>query len=186
MSSSDASQPADGTPFSRRGLLRLLGLGVSSAALAGCSGGFRPLYGSLGGGEAVEKKMAQVDIVPIPGVTGQRIRNELLFKARGGGDPLPPVYRLEVAIKESTTTTLVLRDGTSAANIYQIDARFQLVNIKAKKIMLQGQSSSRATFERFANVYSNVRAADDAQDRAAKTIAVDLKSRIAAFLATAA
>jgi hypothetical protein len=35
-------------------------------------------------------------------------------------------------------------------------------------------------------VFSNVRAADDAQDRAAKTIAVDLKSRIAAFLATAA
>ena len=186
MSSSDAFRPTSGTSLNRRGLLSVLGCGLATAALAGCGGsGFRPLYGSLGGA-GVEEKMAQIEIVPIPGSTGQRIRNELLFKARGGGNGLPPVYRLEVAIKESNTTTLVLRDGTSAANIYQIDAKFQLVRIKENKVMLQGQSASRATFERFANVFSNVRAADDAQDRAAKTIAVDLKSRIAAFLATAA
>jgi len=168
---------------SRRAVLAALGLGCVSLALAGCEGGFRPLYGSVGGIGA-DTKMAEVEIAPIPGRGGQRIRNELIFKAYGGGDPLPPRYRLEVAIKESSTTTLVLRDGTSAGQIFQIDAKFQLIDMASKKVLLAGNSQSRATSERFSNVYSNVRAGDDAQERAAKVIAVDLKARIAGFLST--
>ena len=62
--------------------------------------------------------------------------------------------------------------------------QFQLIDIATKKILLEGNSQSRATSERFANVYSNVRSGDDAQERAAKTIATDLKARIAGFLST--
>jgi LPS-assembly lipoprotein len=188
MSSSEGSAPTGlrrrlDAGFSRRALLCALGIGVASVGLAGCEGGFKPLYGSLGG-NSVEQKMAQVEIAPIPGRGGQRIRNELIFKAYGGDEPAPPRFRLEIAIKETSTTTLVLRDGTSAGQVYQIDAKFQLIDIATKKVLLAGNSQSRATSERYANVYSNVRAGDDAQDRAAKTIAVDLKARIAAFLST--
>ncbi len=158
---------------------------VAALSLAGCGqGGFRPLYGSFDAGPGVQAKLAHLEIGPIPGRTGQQIRNELIFKVRGGAAPLPPVYRLDVAIKETTTSTLVLRDGTSAARIYQIAANFQLVDLKTKKVLLRGQSQGRATHERFSNVFSNVRAEDDAKSRAAKTVATDLKSRIAAFLAT--
>jgi LPS-assembly lipoprotein len=41
-------------------------------------------------------------------------------------------------------------------------------------------------FQRFESVYSNVRARKEAEDRAATTIAEDLKSRLAAFLSNAA
>jgi LPS-assembly lipoprotein len=166
--------------------LRRAGLCVALVAgiLAGCGGsGFQPLYGSLGAG--VETKLAQVDIATIPGRNGQRIRNELIFKSYGGAAaPADPRYRLEVAIKESTTTSLVLQDGTSAGQIYQIDARFQLIDIASKKVMLEGMSQARSTSERFANVFSNLRAAEEAQDRATKTIATDLKARLAGFLST--
>ncbi len=173
-----------GLGTTRRGILRALGLGLTAAVLTGCGdAGFRPLYGSLGGTGA-ETRLAQVDFAPIPGRNGQRIRNELMFKSYGGGDPLPPKYRLEVAIKETATTTLVLQDGTSAGVIFQIDARFQLIDIASKKIMLEGLSQSRAVSERFSNVYSNVRATDESQDRAAKTIANDLKARLAGFLSS--
>ncbi|CAN0030264.1 unnamed protein product, partial [Phaeothamnion confervicola] len=96
----------------------------------------------------------------------------------------PPRFRLDIAIKESSATTLVLSDGTSAGQIFQIDARFQLVDIASKQVLLEGLSQSRATHERFANAFSNLRAADEAQDRASKTIATDIKARIAAFLST--
>lgn len=189
MSSSEASRrsartqgPEDRT--SRRAFLRALVAGTAGVGLAGCEGGFKPLYGSLGSGPSVVDKMAEVDIALIPGRNGQRIRNELIFKTYGGGEAKPARYRLEVAIKESATTTLVLRDGTSAGQIYQIDARFQLLEIASKKVLLEGQSQSRATSERFANVYSNVRAGEEAQERAAKTIATDLKARVAGFLST--
>ena len=106
----------------------------------------------------------------IPGRNGQRIRNELMFKSYGGDNAAQaPRYRMEIAIKETTTTTLVLRDGTSGGMIYQIDARFQLVEIATKKVLLEGISQSRATSERFTNVFSNVRAAEEAQARAAMT-----------------
>jgi LPS-assembly lipoprotein len=189
MSSSEASNPAgkrhSGSGISRRLLLHAVGLGVA-AGVSGCAdgSGFRPLYGTLGAN--ANAKMAQVEFVPIPGRNGQRIRNELLFKAYGGDyngrPPSTPRYRMEIAIKESAQTTLVLTDGTSASLIYQIDARFQLIEIETKKVLLTGFSQSRASSERFTNVFSNVRSADEAQDRASKTIAVDLNARIAGFL----
>ena len=48
--------------------------------------------------------------------------------------------------------------------------------------MLQGTSHARAGFERFQSIYSNVRAREDAENRAARTIADDLKTRLAAYL----
>ncbi len=189
MSSSDASKGsvqmrARHEGASRRAFVRALAVSIAAGGLAGCAGGFQPLYGSLGNGQGLGDKMAQVDISLIPGRNGQRIRNELIFKAYGGGNGQTPRYRLEVAIKETSTSTLVLRDGNSAGQIFQIDAKFQLIDIATKKILLEGNSQSRATSERFANVYSNVRSGDDAQERAAKTIATDLKARIAGFLST--
>lgn len=189
MSSSEASNPAgkrlSASGISRRALMRAVGLGVA-AGIAGCAdgSGFRPLYGTLGAN--ANAKMAQVEFVPIPGRNGQRIRNELLFKAYGGDyngrPPSTPKYRMEVAVKESTQTSLVLTDGTSAGLIYQIDARFQLIEIESKKVLLTGFSQSRANSERFTNVFSNVRAIEEAQERAAKTIATDLNARLAGFL----
>lgn len=189
MSSSEASNPAgkrhSGNGISRRSLLRAVGLGLATG-VAGCAdgSGFRPLYGTLGAN--ANAKMAQVEFTPIPGRNGQRIRNELLFKAYGGDyngrPPSTPKYRMEIAVRESAQTTLVLTDGTSASMIYQIDARFQLIDIETKKVLLSGSSQSRATSERFANVFSNVRAADEAQDRASKSIATDLSARLAGFL----
>jgi LPS-assembly lipoprotein len=193
MSSSEASKSASrnrghASSVSRRAALRTIGLGILGAGMAGgltgCGdSGFRPLYGSLGGA-GVEEKLTHVDFTPIPGRNGQRIRNELIFKAYGGGVGAAAKFRLDIAIKESAATTLVLRDGTSAGQIFQIDARFQLVDMATKKVILEGLSQSRATYERFANTFSNVRAGDEAQDRAAKTIATDINARIAAFLST--
>ena len=146
--------------------------------------GFRPVYGSLGSGGRAEEKLAKVDVAVIPGRNGQRIRNELIFANTGGGRPQQPAYRLDTSIRESATTTLVATDGNSAAQVFQIDATFRLVDLKDSKTLLQGTSHGRAAYERVTAIYSNVRAADDAQERAAKTVATDMKARISAFLAT--
>ena len=51
---------------------------------------------------------------------------------------------------------------------------------------LTGTSYGRIAFQRFDSVFSNVRARNDAENRAATTVAEDLKSRLAAFLSNAA
>lgn len=144
------------------------------------------MYADLDGTGGLSEKLAQVDIAPIPGRVGQRLRNELIFEARGGGDPLPPEYRLEIAIRENVTSTLVERSGDSRGQVYVLDASFRLISIADKTVLLSGTSYGRAAFERFDSVYSNVRARRDAEDRAANSVGMDLKARLSAFLAARA
>ena len=90
----------------------------------GCGdSGFRPLYASSSlSGSDVNLKLAQLEIAPIPGRVGQRMRNELIYQSTGGGDAAEPVYRLEIVMTESITSTLVQIDGNSSGSVYNLDA----------------------------------------------------------------
>lgn len=187
MSSSEARH-AGGRAVCGRSLLR--GLAVAAlvaqllAACADGGSGFRPVYGSLGGTAHTQDKLARMEVTTIPGRAGQRIRNELVFHNTGGGRPQKPDYRLDISIRESATSTLVGIDGNSSGQVYQIDAAFRLLSLKTGKTILEGTSHGRAAAERVTSIYANVRGADDAQERAARTVATDLKSRLSAFLST--
>lgn len=154
----------------------------------GCGdGGFRPLYASPAVvGTDVNEKLAQIDIAPIPGRVGQRLRNELIFQSTGGDLPSRPAYRLNIIIRESITATLVRIDGDSLGSTYNLDASFKLIRMSDNTVMLEGKSYGRSPFQRFDSVFANVRARKDAEDRAARTIGNELKSRLAAFLSGAA
>jgi len=156
--------------------------------VAGCSeSGFRPLYAtSTFSGTNVNEKLAEIEIAPVPGRVGQRLRNELIYQSTGGGNAAPPTYRLEIVIRESITATLVQIDGDSSGSVYNLDASFRLVNLASKKVVLEGTSYGRQPFERFSSVFANVRARKDAEDRVAKTLGEELKGRLAAFLSNAA
>ena len=166
--------------------------------LAACgNGGFRPLYGPTPSGVAVQERMREVDVAAIPGRVGQVIRNELLFQAGGGGELLPPTHRLEVVTHESVQSTLVDLAGDASGGAYLLEAKFKLIRIKDKKVVMEGTSWGRAAFERFTNTsttgnnvavqytYSNVRARDDAENRAARVVADDLTTRMAIYFSGA-
>ncbi|MBS0240905.1 MAG: hypothetical protein JSS20_01925 [Proteobacteria bacterium] len=159
---------------------------LTLAGLSGCADGegFRPLYGPDANGVTTQEKMAKVDVAPIPSRVGQIIRNELIFQKTGGGAPVPPEYRLDITIRESINSTLVQTSGDALGQIYNLDAAFKLTRISDKKVVAQGTSTGRAGFERFPQTYSNVRATDDAKSRAAKSIADDIKTRLAATLSS--
>lgn len=178
-----------GVAWGRRAVLRAVSTAVfASLALAACGdSGFRPLYGSgsFGGGD-VNEKLAKLEIAPIPGRVGQRIRNELIFQSTGGGQPLPPEYRLEIAIRETVTSTLLQQDGDSKGAVYNLDASFRLIRLADKSVALTGTSYGRAGYERQKSIFSNVRAREDAENRAARTVGEELKTRLAAYLSGAA
>lgn len=149
--------------------------------------GFKPLYGAAGIGAHADERLAKVSVSIIPGRVGQQVRNELIFHATGGGgEVVNPELRLEVAIRESVTSTLVRVDGNSDGQVYNLEAKFQLIRVSDKSVVLSGMSYGRASFERNLSIFSNVRARDDAEDRAAKVVAEDLKARLSAYLAGAA
>jgi LPS-assembly lipoprotein len=158
----------------------LAALAVTAAlALAGC--GFQPLYGTTAGGSRLGAVMAGVDVTPIPGRVGQRLRNELIFENTGGGAAAPATYKLDIVIRESLINELVQISGNAKGEVYQLDATFKLISHDGR-VVLEGKATSRASFERFQTIFSNVRAQVDAENRAARTVADTIRTRIAAYI----
>ncbi len=107
-----------------------------------------------------------------------------MFETTGGGGVREQSYTLDIVIRERLTSTLVNVQGDSRGQIYHIDATFQLTDVRTQQVVLKGQSFARAAFQRFDAIYANVRARQDAEDRSARTIANDIRGRLAAFLSS--
>jgi LPS-assembly lipoprotein len=130
--------------------------------------------------------MAAVDITPIPGRVGQKLRNELIFTNTGGGYAPPTRYKLDITIKESVTDQLVQITGDATGQVYQLDAAFKLIDPANGKVVLQGKAISRAPYNRFQEIFANVRARYDAENRAARTVSESIRTQVAAYLSNAA
>jgi LPS-assembly lipoprotein len=156
-----------------------------AAALGLTACNVQPLYGTTEGGNKLGAVMEGVEVAPIPGRVGQKLRNELIFTTTGGGAPGPRAYKLDIAVKESVVKEMVKISGDATSEVYELNANFKLMD-KSGNVLLQGKATSRAAYERFQTIFSNVRAQYDAQDRVARTVAETIRIRIAAFLAHAA
>ncbi|HWJ18752.1 MAG TPA: LPS assembly lipoprotein LptE [Geobacterales bacterium] len=159
----------------------VLGLGVT-----GCA--FHPMYATTSTGGNLTDAMKAVDIAPIPSRVGQRLRNELIFGTTGGGEASAPVYRLDIALRESVRNTLVTNTGAPTGQILQLDAEFRVVRIKDNEALFKGYSTSEAAYDltgfsgTTGSIYGDTRAVLDAENRAARSLADTLKTRVAAFL----
>ena len=162
----------------------LAALALLTFGLAGC--GLQPLYGSTASGSRLAAVMSGVEVTPVPGRVGQRVRNELIFENTGGSGAAPhSTYKLDIVIKENVTNELVKITGDAKAQVYELDATFKLIG-KDGRVLLEGKATSRAAYERYETIFSNVRARVDAENRAARTVAESIKVRIAAYLSQAA
>ena len=147
--------------------------------LAGC---FRPMYASLDGTSAVIAELTRIDVPPINGHVGQRVRNELLyaFSARQASEA---PYKLSVTVKESTEETALQKTGEALTKIYELRANFTLIEVKSGQVLYGGSAVSRASFDRTTQLFANQRAALDAENRTARVVSENIKTRIAAYFA---
>ncbi len=173
----------------------LIALGFVAAmtpVLSACS--FQPLYGTTASGVSVQNELKSVSIAPIPGRVGQRLRNELIFHTTNGGDASASNYRLEVAIREKVSSILVTQAGDAQGQIYSLYASFKLVRLKDNKVVFDSRGHARAAYDtnqtvdgkQVNSIFSDIRARIDAENRVARTLADDIKTRVAAYLATSA
>ncbi|MEM9591370.1 MAG: hypothetical protein AAF967_08535 [Pseudomonadota bacterium] len=168
-----------------RAFVALAVAALAGLLLAGC--GFQPLYGTnstTASGARLTEAMAAVDVQPIPGRVGQKVRNELIFANTGGGRAAPPRYKLSIALKERDIQQLVQVTGNAQGQVYQLQATYKLTDIASGRVIHEGNAISRAPYTRFQEVFANVRARYDAEDRAAKTVSDSIKSQLASYLAT--
>ena len=157
---------------------------MAGFGLSGC--GFQPLYGSgstTASGARLSEAMKSVDVTPIPGRVGQRVRNELIFANTGGGYEAETRYKLDIAIQQSVIDQLVQISGDAQGQVLVLQASFTLVDASNGKPMHQGSVISRAAYTRYQEIFANVRARYDAENRAAIDVAKAIKTQVAAFLA---
>jgi len=161
-------------------------------ALAGLTAGcFQPLYGSNAAGTGVSDRLSAVDVAPIKTPNGTRlsrvgseVRNELIYGLTGGGGANTPSFRLD--IKLTSTVQSVIVDVTTARpdmQNYGIDATYTLVEVGTGRKVVDGATFSRVSYnipgqqQRFAGD----RGLRDAENRAAKVIAENIRNRLASY-----
>jgi LPS-assembly lipoprotein len=171
--------------------LTRLTMAMTLAALAGAC--FQPLYGerTVVGTSALRDAMAAVDIAQIDAPKGSALsriavetRNELVFDLTGGGGSAPPTHRLTIRLVPSGST-IILDPLTQRQefNNFGLDANYTMTEIGSGKTVLTGAATTRVTYnvpgqqQRFARA----RGLHDAETRAAKLIAEQIKSRLASY-----
>ena len=174
---------------------RLAGV-AAILALGACLGGcFQPLYadGSLApsGGVNLRAALAAVDVKQIEAAKGTdearlavEIRNSIIYDLTGGGEGARPTHSLVVRI--SPTVADIIVDTTTtrpAIEDYGINATYILTEIASGKQVVSGQTVARVSYDipgqeqRFARL----RGLRDAESRAAKVIADNIRSRLASY-----
>lgn len=175
MSSSDRSRRA------------LLAAGLGAALLvAGCQ--VRPLYGSGAGsnGGAVAA-LSQIAVQTQRERLDQVLMNELIFALRGGSPLTDPRYTLRL-ITTSSTSELAIRanDEVPAANLIALTVTYTLTENVTGRVVTNGTVHRTASYDFSSQRFANLRAFRDAEDRAARAVAEDIRLRLATVLATAA
>lgn len=156
---------------------------ATSLALGGCQ--VRPLYGTTVGNQAAHEALAAIDIDPAKTRIEQVMRNELIFLFQRGGEAAPTRYRLRTILNQSKSAVAVeeLAD-VPAAYLVSMTASFLLIDAETEKTLLTGTSFANASYDFSNQRFANLRAARDAEDRAAKVIADDIRTRVASYFAT--
>ena len=162
---------------------------ICAIALGNAGCGFQPLYGSgtiTASGARLSEVMSSVEVQPVPGRVGQKVRNELIFSNTGGGYAAKPKYKLRIILRESLVDQLVQISGDARGQVLELTASFQLIDAANGQEIYQGSAVSRAALTRYQEVFANTRAIYDAQNRAAREVAKAIQTQVAAALATSA
>jgi LPS-assembly lipoprotein len=172
---------------------------LPALALAGALGGcFEPLYGerTLAGGPGLRQRLAAVEVQPINVPNGSpqariavELRNKLIFDLTGGGggNAASHVLRIEMT---SQVQQVIVDNYTARADVqqYGIDVTYSLTEIATGKQVVTGQTFARVAFDNPGQQqrFANARGQRDAEDRAARSVAENLKSRLASYFSAGA
>ena len=172
---------------------------LPALALAGLLGGcFEPLYGerSLAGGPGLRDRLAAVQVQPIRVPNGSpqarvavELRNNLIFDLTGGNGAAAATHTLRIEMNSSVQQVIV-DNFTARADVqqYGINVTYSMTEIATGKQVINGQTFARVAFDNPGQQqrFANARGQRDAEDRAARTIAESIKSRLASYFSAGA
>jgi LPS-assembly lipoprotein len=166
---------------------RLLALSAVLGAAALAGGCLQPLYAentrSVTGG-SIKDTLKEVEVPEIKGLIGHYLRNELVFELDGGGEPdRTKRLKFDTRIAEAIeVVTVDYANGRADSAILVATATWTVTEVGSGKVVSSGMNVVRAPYERSSQRFAAVRAARDAQIRAAKNLATLIRGQMAADL----
>ncbi len=154
-----------------------------AAALALSACGFRPLYGNTDR-PAPTGVLATIEVRPLPDRAGQQLHNTLLDLLNPRGRPRDPRYVLHVDLKEREEGLAVRKNALATRANLRVEAEFKLFSVdNLAESMIGGRARSVASYDIQQSEFATLVARKNARTRAAQAIGLDIRTRLAVFLA---
>ena len=173
--------------MSSHNISRLAAAALIAFGVGAC---LRPLHGPTASGGRVQDALAAIEVAPVSVPVGQErlthyLRSELVFDLDGSGQPRPKQYKLTIAAAEVLSAPIVdTITGRAAAATLRADAQYTLSSLDGTRVITSGKASATASYDRHAQRFASVRASRDAEIRVAKLLSEQIKTRLAAALAS--
>ena len=172
--------------FSARELLLAVLVLVIGSTLSAC--GYSPLYDERSSSDlTVKKHLELIQIQPISDRIGQHLHNKLLVHINPKGKPSNPLYILSVKLEETSSNLGVKKSAVVTRGNLRVTAVFtlsQVANvadgIKARRLMT-AKSTTISSYDIPQGQYVALAAVKDAQARAIKEIADDIRTRLGVY-----
>jgi LPS-assembly lipoprotein len=163
----------------RRTVLRLSAAGLPALLLSAC---LQPVYAPAGR-NSPQETLSKIEVADIKGRLGHYLKTDLQFALGGGSLPEAPAYRL-VAIPAATNRIAAVDRGSAVGDNVSsvVDVNYQLIDIATSTPILTSSVQALASFGRSTQRFANIQAQQDAEERAAKLAAEQIRTEILAFL----
>ena len=154
---------------------------------------FQPLYGehSVTNSPNIGSALAGVDVNQIAAPSGSpearvavEARNQLLFDLTGGAAAPPPTHRLAIRMSSTRLSVIVdINSGRPDVEDYALNVTYTLTDIKSGKPAFTSSTFARVSYDipGQAQRFARARGLRDAENRAAKLIADNIRSRLASY-----
>jgi LPS-assembly lipoprotein len=158
--------------------LTSIALIAASMFVAGCS--YRPLYGGGADGKGVAVALSGIAVDEQKIRAGQIVRNNLISSFGGAGS----TYVLRMTPVEKTQKLSALSGQKLERHRYNLKVAYELADAKSGEAVVSGSSFSNVSYDTVEQPIADLRAAENARERAAREVAEDIRLRLAAHFSS--
>ena len=151
-------------------------------SLTGC--GYKPLYSTGNDGRGVVASLSSISIQETDTRAGQLVRNSLLSSIQPAGTAGDNRYKL-VLNPELSQSTLVDRSIPGIKRMrLRLAVTYQLIETASGSEVNSGKTFSAVSYDVIREPVADLQAESNAANRAAREVAADIHTRLAAYMAS--
>ena len=171
--------------FEKSRLSKCTGMILACMLLASCQ--FQPLYNS--NSSAIGSQgyaLSNISVSQVDTRVAQQVRNHLVFLLSGGSNPQDATHdvRLRVSSASADLAAKIALNGSNqlgnTAGQVRVTVSYEVFDNSKKEIVYRGTRTAAASFDKTSQSFAAQRAERDAENRAAKEAAEQLRLAISA------